>query len=440
MKNKTKAFFLFYCCRRKFLFSVDLIFFSLGFFPTTHKTNNYTMEIRREELNMLYKPVLRAMCTERGLAVGGKNEDLVNRILVHEGHARPEGDLRFMSKNEIAALPDETILTSLEAFGDNQLSRVPHKRKTREFMTKACEKDPKALKHCPKLGDDADFVSKLIEDGTPEAYQYCSLAKRADPALAVKAITKNPSMFLSAPDTLRHDAGFVLPLLALPSAGDAENSYGDLFVYAGRQIQRTPKACLLAAKNCSKNRAHLVMLNMCGEGRQSEAVMRQLIKKNPELMLGAAANLKESLPFAVRAVALNGRVLPYLDKRWQDSLSVVATALVQCPEVVVHTAHSAASYLQYYQSEERNYETSKRNVFQFLCMLARPTAEGGEFAPVACLSGQTRVKVTIASYLMKVTTHPIQNAMTANERAKLRKAVQQLGRAAEIQEAALGSV
>lgn len=388
------------------------------------------MDIRREQLDGLTCAVLKEMCAAFGLAVGGQKEILVNRILVHEGHARPEGDLRYMTTAEIAALPDETILTSLQTFGDNQLARVPPKRKTRDFMTRACEKDPKSLKHCPKLGDDGAFVSKLIED-VPKVYQYSSLAKRGDRALAVKAITKHPRMFLYAPQTIRDDADIVLPLLALPSPADAELSYGDLFVFAGPTVQRTGKACLLAAKNCSKNRAHLVMLNMCGEGRQSEAIMGQLIKKAPEMMLGAAANLKESLPFARKAAALNGNVLPYLDRRWQSTASVVATALFQCPAAVSHTPHSAAAFLEHYKREERNYETSKDNVFQFLCALARP-------AGVARLGGHTRVKVTVASYLMKITSHPIQNAMTAKERAMLRRAIQQFEIAAQLQKAALG--
>jgi len=391
---------------------------------------------RAEQLNALANPVLKAMCAERGLAVSGRKENLVNRILVHEGYARPEGDLRYMKKPEIAALPDESILAALQKFGDEQLSAVPHKRKTEEFMTQACQIDVKALKHSPKLGDNAGFVSKLIDGGLPGAYQYSSLGKRADRDIAAKAITLLPSMFLSAPETLRNTPEFVVPLLAFPSSESEELSHGDLYMYAGPEVQRKKRAIYLAAEHCSSQRAYRVMMNMPLAARHREDIMGQLIKKDPQVMLGAAANLKESLPFAKKVAMMNGKVLPFLDKRWQETAGVVVAALVQCPDAVLHTKQLVDPYLERYTRMERKYVAAKQEVFALLCILERPTSEG-VLAPIARLSGQTRAKFTMASFLMQLTSHPIQNAVTGTALAQLRTVIDQLRRASEIQKGAL---
>ena len=392
---------------------------------------------RTEELNAHTIPALKAMCAERGLFVGGRKENLVNRILVHEGHARPEGDLRFMSKAEVAALTDETILAALQTLGDGQLSAVPHKRKTEEFMTRACQVDVKALKHSPKWGGDAAFVSKSIDGGLPGVFQYSSLVNRADRDLAAKAIAKESTMFLSAASTLRNDPEFVIPLLALKGPENAELAHGDLFLYAGPEVQRKPKAVVFAAQNCSSNKAYRVMMSMPVEARMSATIMGQLIKKDPQVMVGAPPNLKESLPFAKKAARMNGKVLPYLDKRWQNTAGVFLAALVQCPKAVLHTPHLIDPYIDHYTRVERNYVASKEEVYAFLCILKRPTSEG-VLAPIARLSGQTRVKFTVASFLMQCSSHPIQNAVTTTARAQLRATIEQLGRAAKIQKAARG--
>jgi len=386
--------------------------------------------IRREQLKGLTKPFLKAFCIERGLAVSGKNEVLVNRILVHEGFSRPEGDLRFMPKDEVVVLPDATILNSIQRFGDNQLTSVPHKRKTPEFIMSACEVNPKSLKHCPRLGDDYAFVSGLL-DRVPAAYPYLSISKRADSTLASKAIRQDPNMFLSAPETLRNSPDFVLPLLAIP-ADEKQLAHADLFRFTG-PLLRTPEGCLLAAKNCSSSYALRVAQEMPYDLRRSPTIMEPLITKDALAMSCAGDNLKMSFPFAKRLSSLNGRVFPYLNKNFQESKVVVANALVQCPEMILYTSIEVDPFIELAKNYELKYLDSKDNVFQFLRMLARPAGEGGKLAHVARLCGQTRVKFTIVSYLMPITSHPNQNAMTRKMRDRLSHTIAQLDLAAQIQ-------
>jgi len=381
--------------------------------------------LRRKELNGFSNPMLKAMCAERSLAVGGRNEELVNRILVHEGHARPEGDLRFMAPAEVAALSDETIFTALERFGDNQLSAVPRKRKQdKAFVKTACEKNPKALKHCTKLGNDREFLFDLLQT-VPLAYQYSSLAKRADRELASAAIAKDPMLFLSAPAALKDDPSFVMPLLATKAANEAGHlNHADLFMYAGANL-RSPEACLLAARNCSEHKALSVMLHMPDHARADPVIMAHLVKKSPSAMTGAGPKLRDSLPFARKVASLNGQVLPYLRPPFQECQDVVMHALVQCPQIALQTTHLADPYLERVRRVERNYLTAKDNVFQFLLCTSRHALR------------QPRVKLTIVSYLMEITTHPCKNAMTLALRAKMTRIIRQLEQAAEIQRAAL---
>lgn len=386
-------------------------------------------DIRREQLNMLFKPVLKALCTERGLAVGGRNEELVNRILVHEGHARPEGDLRFMTKAEVAALPDETIFSAVERFGDGQLSAVPNKRKQdKAFVTGACEKDPKSFKHFHTLASNPTFCKELFSK-VPGAFQFASQEIRADPELASIAIHQNPRLFLSASPVLKNDPSFVLPLLAKKPTQPEDFTLqpADLFVYAGDKL-RTPEACLLAARNCSWHHSQSVLRHMPGVALSDPVTMAHLIKKEPSSVRYVGENLKASLSYAKKVASLNGEVLPYLPMTFQTDPDVVITALVQCPKMTLRSTLLVDPYLARVRNIERKYLTSKDNVHQFLCLLGSKTA-------MAHLGGNPRVKFTIVSYLMNITTHPYQNAMTLALRAKMRHIIGQLERAAHIQAA-----